>query len=476
MNRKKIFSLIMAALMTFTFAGIGKPLISYAATPSLNASQWALEEVKDALFYGFIPDELSNVTLQDSITREEFASLVVSVWEKETNIIVKLKGDNPFLDTKNANILKAFQLGVVNGMGNGKYEPKSTLTREAAATMLTRLYLKLTDKELVNSNSLAFKDDHKIHDWAKKSVYYMSEKELLKGVGANEFHPQGLISREQALAIAVRMAKEIFSERLNYLPKTEYKAGTRVSTIAEVENAFKYAQYHLLPIISLRMDAGLAESLKAEYSGIMTRWEIENLSYSHSGSTQIYTASMKYSLMAQVLALIVNEQVNLSRISDRAKEVQSQLLEIRDNLISPKMDYYQREKAIHDYIVKNYYYDVGDNIGAAKCQDSYSLSGLLKNQKGVCQGYAQLFWALCLNAKIPSSIVYGTAGGGPHAWNIVNIYGECYHVDVTWNDPIPDQGQKVRYDYFNLSEKAMSRDHSWDYIYNSPCDFVTYKH
>lgn len=476
MNRKKTLCLIMATLMTFTFVGIEGPIVSYGATTNLQTSQWALEEVKDALFYGFIPDELSKEPLQDSVTREEFASLVVRVWENETNITVKLAGDNPFSDTKNTNILKAFQLGIVNGMGSGKYEPTNTLTREAAATMLTRLYLKLTNKEIVIGNPLAFKDDHRIHDWAKKSVYYMSEKELLKGVGANEFVPQGLISREQALAISVRMVKEIFADRLNYVPKIEYKAGTRVSTVGEVENAFKYAKYHLLPTISLRMDAALAESLKTEYSSIMTRWEIENLSYSHSGSTQVYTASMKYSLMAEVLALILNDQVNPSRVSDRAQEVQSQLLVIRDNLISPKMNYYQREKAIHDYIVKNYSYDVGDNTGAVKCQDSYSLSGLLKNGKGVCQGYAQLFWALCLNAKIPSGIVYGTAGGGPHAWNIVNIYGECYHVDVTWDDPIPDQGQKVRYDYFNLSEKNISRDHIWDYIYNSPCDFVTYKH
>ena len=180
--------------------------------------------------------------------------------------------------------------------------------------------------------------------------------------------------------------------------------------------------------------------------------------------------------MAEVLALIVNDEVKLSRVSNRALEIQSQVLGIRNSIITPRMDYHQREKAIHDYIVKNYSYDVDNNCGGMKYEDSYSLSGLLKNGQGVCQAYAQLFWALCLNTKIPAGIVYGYAGGGSHAWNIVNIYGDCFHVDVTWDDPIPDQGQKVRYDYYNLSEQDIKKDHHLYDISNSPCDFVTNNH
>ena len=476
MNNKRLISIIMVALLVFSFGGLVAPGPSYGATNNLLTSDWALEEVEDAFFYGFIPTELSGVSLEDSVTREEFASLVVSVWEKETNIIVKLAKDSPFSDTESKNVLKAFQLGIVKGMGNGKYEPKGTLTREAAATMLTRLYLQLTKEEIGIPNALAFQDDDSIHGWAKQSVYYMSDKGLLKGVGANEFNPQGLISREQALVISVRMVKEIFRNILSYAPETDFASGTRVSTIAEVKSAFKYAQYHLIPIITLKMDSGLAGLLESEYSNIMTKREIESISYSYTPGPGTLIVTIKYSLMAEVLALIVNDEVKLSRVSNRALEIQSQVLGIRNSIITPRMDYHQREKAIHDYIVKNYSYDVDNNCGGMKYEDSYSLSGLLKNGQGVCQAYAQLFWALCLNTKIPAGIVYGYAGGGSHAWNIVNIYGDCFHVDVTWDDPIPDQGQKVRYDYYNLSEQAIKRDHQIYDINNSPCDFVTNNH
>jgi len=475
MNNKRILSVVLSILLVFTFSGVVAPSISYSASTPLTTSEWARKDVDTAVFYGFLPQELEELSLDDSITREEFASLIVSVWEKETNLKITPPESNPFIDTESINVLKAFEIGMVNGLGEGKYEPESTLTREAAATMLTRLYLKLTQENIGKINAQPFRDDDKIHNWAKESVYFMSGKGLLKGVGANDFDPLGLISREQALVISVRMVKEIVSNGLGYIPKTRYTAGLRVYTLTDVENAFKYAQYHLLPSITLRMNDALVESLNAEYSSIMTNTEIENLSYSYSPGTQIYTVSMKYSLMAEVLSLIVNENLVLSRVSARAKEIQAQLLDIRDNLISPEMDYYQREKAIHDYIVKNYYYDLNNQAGGMKSQESYSLYGLLKNGKGVCQGYSQLFWALCLNAKIPSGIVYGVAGGGPHAWNVVSIYGECYHVDVTWDDPIPDGGQTVRYNYYNISGKTISKDHQWDSISHSPCDFVTYE-
>lgn len=475
MNNKRLISFITALLLVFSLVGIPNPLISYGAMPNLQTSDWALEEVKGAWLYGFIPSELSGLSLEESVTREEFASLVVSVWEQETNIVVKPTIVKPFSDTGNKKISKAFQLGIVKGVGGGNYEPESTLTREAAATMLTRLYLKLTEEEIEKSKSLVFQDDDQINEWAKASVYYMLEKDLLKGVGANSFDPRGLISREQALAISVRMVKEIFSNTLNYVPEKDYASGTRVYTLNEVRKVFKYAQYHLVPIITLKMDGALAKSLEGEYSNIMTQREITNISYSYSPRSQTLIVSIQYSLMAEVLALIMNQDVKADRISKRANEIQTQLLGIRDSIISPEMDYFQREKAIHDYIVKNHSYDLG-NSGVGQCEDSYSLSGLLKNGEGVCQGYAQLFWALCLNTKIPAGMIYGNAGGGSHAWNIVSIYGDCFHVDVTWNDPIPDQGQKVRYDYYNLSEKEISKDHKWDYTNNCTCDFVTYNH
>lgn len=321
-----------------------------------------------------------------------------------------------------------------------------------------------------------FEDDYKIHQWANESVYYMANKELLKGVGVNEFNPLGLISREQSIVISARMVEEIFKNKLKYFPENTYTKWQHVDTVAEVKDAFKYAKSYLLPSISLTLNAQLVEDLDSKYSDILNKMEIEKISISYFPGTYRYTFALEYSLFAEVKALMFNEDIDSAYISSQAQVIESQLLGIIDSLISPEMNYYQREKAIHDYIVKNYHYDLDKTISGKVTEESHCLVGLLENGKGVCDGYSQLFAALCLNTKIPCRIVYGAGEGGSHAWNIVELYGETYHVDVTWDDPIPDKGLGVKYTYFNVSDEFMQKDHQWDNDDYPSCDFVTYSY
>jgi hypothetical protein len=65
-----------------------------------------------------------------------------------------------------------------------------------------------------------FKDDAKISDWAKPSVYFMVTHGIISGVGDNNFAPKAITpaelaanyasaTREQALAISVRMTEKL---------------------------------------------------------------------------------------------------------------------------------------------------------------------------------------------------------------------------------------------------------------------------
>jgi hypothetical protein len=51
---------------------------------------------------------------------------------------------------------------------------------------------------------------------------------------------------------------------------------------------------------------------------------------------------------------------------------------------------------------------------------------------------------------------------GSHAWNMVNLCGTWFHVDATWDDPVPDEPGRVLYNYYNLSDTQMEADHYWD--------------
>ncbi|MEH6978148.1 transglutaminase domain-containing protein, partial [Bacillus pseudomycoides] len=93
---------------------------------------------------------------------------------------------------------------------------------------------------------------------------------------------------------------------------------------------------------------------------------------------------------------------------------------------------------------------------------AYTAYEALVNRSAVCQGYTLLTYQLLKEAGIQSHIVTGMGDGQAHAWNLVNIDGKWYHLDTTFDDPVPDKEGRVTYSYFNMSDEQLSKDHSWD--------------
>jgi len=195
-----------------------------------QASQWAQNELAEAEKLDLIPDELKNADLTKSITREEFAAVSVRAYEALTGEKATQAATNPFTDTKNIEVLKAYNLGITTGTSDTTFTPNALLNRETAATMLTRTYKKATIEGWVladDSNfpleyekSNTFADDEKISSWAKDSVYFMNANGIINGVGDNKFAPKNTTSaeeavgyanatREQAIIIATRMIKNL---------------------------------------------------------------------------------------------------------------------------------------------------------------------------------------------------------------------------------------------------------------------------
>jgi transglutaminase-like putative cysteine protease len=119
--------------------------------------------------------------------------------------------------------------------------------------------------------------------------------------------------------------------------------------------------------------------------------------------------------------------------------------------LSGKSDY-EKVKAIHDYIVNRVIYD--------QSLTKYTAYSAIINKSAVCQGYAAAAYLMFLDAGIDSKIISGTADGGSHVWNIVEVDGKWYNIDLTWDDPTtPDGTQATSYDYFLKNAKAFG-DHT----------------
>ena len=218
------------------YEGQGSPDIDFTQFGTTaaweNAHSWAEEELKEAASMGLIPDCLNGADLTKPVTRAEFAAVSVKLYESLSGLKAEPVADNPFTDTKDPEVLKAYNVGVTNGTSATTFEPDTLISREQAATMLTRVWkkLNLSDWTLETDGSYAsefktkftmpplFADDADIAGWAKDSVYFMAANGIVNGVGDNIFAPKLVASgeetlnyatREQALLMSVRSAKNL---------------------------------------------------------------------------------------------------------------------------------------------------------------------------------------------------------------------------------------------------------------------------
>ena len=113
--------------------------------------------------------------------------------------------------------------------------------------------------------------------------------------------------------------------------------------------------------------------------------------------------------------------------------------EYYDECVIPSSTDYDVALAVHDKLSKTVVYDNDSVSGANRFKDffsrSHSLIGPLLFNKGVCEGIADAYTYLLGCMGIKSASVWGTLTQNPeyHAWNVVYLDHEWYHVDVTWD-------------------------------------------
>lgn len=174
-----------------------------------KASEWAEPELKEASKQNLIPEIFDEANLTKNITRKEFAYTVVKMYEKITGQKAVPIAKNPFTDTKDKEVLKAYNIGITNGTSDTTFSPDALITREQMATMMTRALTKAGKDTSRPESAKLFADDSEFSEYAKDSIYYMSYIEIIKGVGENKFNAKGNASREQALAISIRCVKKL---------------------------------------------------------------------------------------------------------------------------------------------------------------------------------------------------------------------------------------------------------------------------
>jgi hypothetical protein len=171
---------------------------------------------------------------------------------------------------------------------------------------------------------------------------------------------------------------------------------------------------------------------------------------------------------AQTKALKIGFEYNMTKDEYTAAKVYYE--ETLDSIVSQVDESWSTLEKIlfvHDYLAANYEYDTDYKI-----YDAYQF--FLYN-RGVCQAYELAFMAVMQELDIPVSYVQSTELN--HIWNLVQLDNKWYHLDVTWDSPVPDTLGYAGHEDFLKSDSAFRASHAaddWVYGLDVKCDDTQY--
>ena len=158
---------------------------------------------------------------------------------------------------------------------------------------------------------------------------------------------------------------------------------------------------------------------------------------------------------AENVELLPEYLFDKAKIRDHQKALASRV----DKLARPAMNMTasEKERYIHDFICQNVRYD------KLKKPYSHEIIGPLGQGVGVCEGIAKSVKILCDALGLWCIIAVSEANPDQgvkyrHAWNILKLDGQYVHLDATFDNSLGHDGV-IRYDYFNLDDKRLFRDH-----------------
>ena len=184
---------------------------SYNVYKGATLSTWAQKYANMAALLSLMPDEVSDY-FAEPITRSDFATLtakyLTTLIGVSSDDLISQFGSKSFSDCDSTAVQICAALGIITGYTDGTFKPNSNITRQEAATMLSRIAM-LTGC-YANSYNGEFSDDGGL--WGENYIGNASKLKdpfmgaaVMNGTGSGMFSPDEYYTREQAIVTIVRL-------------------------------------------------------------------------------------------------------------------------------------------------------------------------------------------------------------------------------------------------------------------------------
>ena len=167
-----------------------------------GVSEWAEESIAAMEEMGLVPERMADNDLRLPITREEMCYVVMAAYEKYMGEVDAPEEPEPFTDTQDEVVAKAYGLGLVSGYPDGTFQPDAALTRQEFFNLCHRALLAFgwIPAQEDFSDLEEFVDKAQIADWALESTQAMVGIGVVYGKSDNTIAIPSTVTRSTSPA------------------------------------------------------------------------------------------------------------------------------------------------------------------------------------------------------------------------------------------------------------------------------------
>lgn len=462
----KIFSIILIGVLILT----STPFIYGANSPLYDNEAIRLNSL--GLFLG----TNNGFELDKPCDRLQGAVMFIRLVGEEKNAISEPKA-SPFKDVKQSwaipYIGQMYAQGYSNGTSLTDYGVGAMCANQFSAYILRVLGYSEENGDFVWSTSLSTLLELKII--SKRDFDVIKEGPFLRdyAVKLASSALDATLKDSDTTLYQLLLKKDVISK--NSVRPLPVSTGTLVTSYEDMTSIFQRMHANLQYSATLNTSGLSLETIKGWLNNITSTsssdvwgWNIVSTYSTDKNYPSKVSIKWLYTDGYEV-AYSYLYPASLLNLSAKNKETRKVVDSFLKSQITQDMSDKDKIKAVHDYLITNTKYDtalVQKGEMSANTSDSYLAYGVLVKNVGVCDGYAKAFNMFMDILGIPSDRVVGTSYYNNmsvcHAWNRVFIDDQYLNIDVTWDDPIPDQGGAIQYTYYLIPDKEFAKDHNWD--------------
>ena len=216
--KRKVFDLLLTAAL---LAGTIAPA---SALSFSGVHNWFQPSLNEMLELGLMPEEFDGMNLSEKVTRGEMCLLAVHALERIVGYSIDPERSDYFSDTNLDYVLKAYELGIVDGYPDGTFKPNDLLTRQEFFQIVENFcnaaaFLPTADGTVLKG----FADAANVSGWAEEATQICVRYGYVNGSlnnGVLSLLPKDNTTRQEAMAMFLRAYKSL-NEYYYYIKTAE---------------------------------------------------------------------------------------------------------------------------------------------------------------------------------------------------------------------------------------------------------------